>query len=118
MIYIMFAIYVLLSSSGLLLFKYGSNGIAISFIKGLNMSFSWVSLIGILCYVVSFILWLVIVSKVKLSWAFPLSVALTNLFIYLGSIFLLKEPVTWQNIVGILLITIGVSLIGMGVKTK
>lgn len=113
MIYVLFTIYVILASSGLILFKYGSNGISINFIKGLHFSFSWISLLGIICYMASFILWLVIVSRTKLTWAFPLSVALINLIIFISSSILFKETITWVNILGVILISLGVGLIGL-----
>lgn len=113
MIYVLFLLYVILASSGLILFKLGSNGININFIKGLNISINWISLLGILCYMISFILWLVIVSKSKLTWAFPLSVALINTIIFVTSAIIFKETISTVQIVGVILISIGVGLIGI-----
>jgi len=113
MIYLLFTIYVILASSGLLLFKLGSSKTIISFMKGFSISISWTSLIGILCYMASFVLWLVIVSKVKLTWAFPLSVALINTIIFIGSSILFKETITWVQILGAVLISFGVGLLGI-----
>lgn len=113
MIYILFTIYVLLSSSGLLLFKIGSKDIVFNFIKGINISINWMSLLGIICYMISFILWLVIVSKVKLTWAFPLSIALVNTIIFIASSIIFKETITITQIMGVILITLGVTLIGV-----
>ena len=113
MIYVLFTLYVILASSGLIIFKIGSKDIAINFVKGLNISINWLSLLGILCYAVSFVLWLVIVSKTKLTWAFPLSVALINTAIFIISAIVFKETITWVQIVGTVLIIIGVSLIGL-----
>lgn len=117
MIYVLFGIYVILASSGLILFKMGSSGIVLNFVKGINFSINWTSLIGMICYIISFLLWLFIVSKVKLSWAFPLSVALINTVIFVASSLIFKEQITWVQILGTLLITIGVGLLGIkGVK--
>ena len=117
MIYILFTLYVILASSGLIIFKLGSKDIVINFVKGLNISINWLSFIGILCYMVSFVLWLVIVSKTKLTWAFPLSVALINTAIFIISAIVFKEQITWIQILGTILIVIGVGLIGLkGIK--
>lgn len=113
MIYILFGLYVVLASSGLILFKIGSNSSVVNFIKGINISFSWQALIGIVCYFFSFILWLIIVSKTKLSWAFPLSVGLINTVILIASSVIFKEQISWVQIVGVLLITAGLALIGI-----
>lgn len=113
MIYFLFIIYVILASSGLILFKIGSSDSVINFIKGINISFSWQAIIGIICYFFSFILWLLIVSKTKLSWAFPLSVGLINTVILIASSIIFKEQITWVQIVGVVLITIGLALIGI-----
>lgn len=113
MIYVLFTIYVILASSGLILFKLGSEGIAINFIKGINISINWLSVLGIVCYMASFILWLVIVSKVKLTWAFPLSVALINTIIFVMSSIIFKETISLTQIAGVILISIGVGLIGI-----
>lgn len=113
MIYFLFILYVFLASSGLILFKIGSSTSTVNFIKGLNISFSLSALIGMICYFFSFGLWLYIVSKTKLSWAFPLSVGLINTVILIASSIIFKEQITWVQIVGVLLITAGLALIGI-----
>lgn len=111
---ILFILYVLLSSSGLILFKLGSLNPNINIgLLGLNFTISIKSIIGILCYGVSFILWMIIVSRMNLTVAMPLSVAIVNTLVVLGSCIFLKEKITLVQGIGIFIIIFGVSLISV-----
>lgn len=62
---------------------------------------------GMLSYAISIFLWMVVLSKVNVSLAYPfLSIGyiLTAIIAY----FVFGEPLTWQKIAGILIICIGV----------
>ncbi len=119
MIYILFAIYVILSSSGMLLFKYGCNSDLLFSIGSFGMKFSinWIAVTGILCYGLSFILWLYIISQTKITVALPLSVGLINTVVYIASAIIFKENISFFQIIGVFLIVVGISFIGVkGVK--
>ena len=74
-IIIMFTCYVLLASSGLILFKLGSANSNLTLnIFGLSINYSIKMILGLLCYGFSFVLWMLIVSKTNLTIAMPLSV--------------------------------------------
>ena len=110
----LFILYVVLASSGLVLFKLGSiNGVALK-ILGFNINFSWKMLAGIMCYGCSFLLWLYIVSNMNLSFAMPLSVALVNTLVILESCVLLKEKITLQQGIGIFIVILGVAVMTCG----
>ena len=113
----LFALYVILASSGLVLFKLGSTSNA--FIKVLNFSinFSWKMLLGIFCYGFSFLIWLYIVSKMNLTLAMPLSVALVNTLVIVESCLILKEKITLTQGIGILIVIVGVIIMTLG-KSK
>ena len=62
---------------------------------------------GMLSYAISIFLWMVVLSKVNVSLAYPfLSIGyiLTAIIAY----FVFGEPLTWQKIAGILIICVGV----------
>ena len=88
---IMFTCYVLLASSGLILFKLGStnNNLTLN-IFGLSINYSIKMILGLLCYGFSFILWMLIVSKMNLTFAMPLSVAIVNTLVVVGSCLVLN----------------------------
>ena len=107
MIYLLFVIYIICSSTGLVLFKLGTVGCGLSifvFTLTLKMIF------GILCYGFSFLLWLYIVSKINLTIAMPLSVALVNTLVVIESCLFLKEKITIFQGIGIFIIILGVMI--------
>lgn len=109
---ILFAIYVFLSSSGLILFKLGANSASIHLnLFGLTLGFSFKMILGIICYGLSFLLWLYIVSKINLTIAMPLSVALVNTLVVIGSCLFLNEKISLMQGIGIFIIILGVALI-------
>lgn len=111
---LLFIIYVILSSSGLILFKLGSAGISIGLTKSLfSFQLPLLSLIGLLCYLVSFLLWMFIIAKSEVSFIVPLGVALTNLAVLLGSYFILNETVSINTVIGAALIIIGVVVLNI-----
>ena len=62
---------------------------------------------GMLSYAISIFLWMVVLSKVNVSLAYPfLSIGyiLTAIIAY----FVFNEPITWQKVAGILIICLGV----------
>lgn len=62
-------------------------------------------------YVLSFLLWLIILSKFKLVQVYPVAVGMTLILTAIGSYFFLDEKLTAPNIVGIGVIIIGVILV-------
>jgi len=69
-------------------------------------------LFGCFCYAVSLLLWLVILSKLDLSYAYPM-VSMGYFFVALGSYFIFKEKITWQRWLAIGVIVLGVVLVGL-----
>ena len=106
---IMFICYVLLASSGLILFKLGSanSNLTLS-LFGFKVNYSIKMILGLLCYGCSFILWMLIVSKSNLPIAMPLSVALVNTLVVVESCLILKEKITLTQGIGIFIIIVGV----------
>ena len=68
---------------------------------------------GLFCYVISAAIWLVVLSAVDLSFAYPF-IGLTYVLILLVSKFVLKEDVNPVRWVGALIITAGVVVISRG----
>ncbi len=106
---VLFIIYVILSTSGLILFKLGSSNLTIGLSKSIfSMNIPFLSLLGLLCYLCSFLLWMYLISKSEISFIVPLGVAVTNIAVLIGSYVILKESISGAAIVGTLLIIIGV----------
>lgn len=117
LIVILFILYVVLASSGLILFKIGSSSASFSLhIFNFNIALSYKMILGILCYGFSFLLWLYIVSNMNLTIAMPLSVALVNTFVVIGSCLVLKEKITLMQGIGIFIVLSGVCIMTWGNK--
>ena len=117
MFIVLFLLYCILASSGLVLFKLGSsNANNVITLFSININFSFKMLLGIICYGVSFLLWLYIISKVNLTYAMPLSVAVVNTFVIIESSTFLKERISLVQGIGIFIVILGVCLITVGRK--
>jgi drug/metabolite transporter (DMT)-like permease len=71
-------------------------------------------LIGLGLYVLSVFTWLLLLSKVRLSVAYPM-ISISYVFVVVLSAVILHEPVKWPIAIGgLLLISGGVTFIGVG----
>ena len=71
---------------------------------------SWLVLVGFVLYFLSAILWISILSKAELSWAFPILSLSYVLTAFLSPIFL-NESFSPQRLIGTLVICAGVFLV-------
>ncbi len=106
---------VALGSTGQLLFKRG-----MQVFGQVNLTNIWGQLIkillvpyiplGFVCFGVSSVLWLVVVSKLDLSYAYPM-VSLGYVIVVLASWWFLGEDLSFLRLVGLALICAGVTLV-------
>ena len=66
---------------------------------------------GLFLFGISFLLWLLVLSKLQLNIAYPILVSLNFSFITLISWFLFKEYLGWLQVLGLGLIILGVFLL-------
>lgn len=102
--------------SGQLLLKKGLNSFShLQFNSFLSKIFTIVSepfvLLALFCYAVGMIGYLFLLSKVELTSVYPICTSLTFGGITFFGWLLLKEPLSWPKISGIILIIIGIFLI-------
>ena len=71
---------------------------------------------GFVCFGVSSILWLTVISRWQLSNAYPLVALGYIIAISYGSLFL-REVLTAPKVIGSVLILLGVSILGLGGQT-
>lgn len=101
--YLLALISSLMGSAGQLCLKIGVN----HYLKGQPwLGVGKISL-GVLFYALGFGLWLIVLSKLPLSNAYPV-LALNFVFVLIGSTFILGEPLTTAKVIGVSLIVIGV----------
>lgn len=103
-------IYLMLTVSGLILYKLGANQeFLFTVTNGIfNIKMSIISLIGLLCYIGSFLIYLFILPKFNLSYIMPIMSAISYIGIFVLSILILKEKVTTYGVIGSIIILIGI----------
>lgn len=108
-------IYVFSTSFGLVLLKLGSaNGLPISFVENsLKFNFNLYSIFGIFLYIISFIIYIYLISKFDLGFIIPVTTALVYILIFAASFFIFKEMFTIIKITAISLIIFGVILLNL-----
>lgn len=114
MIYIIALISILLGSIAQYFLKIGISSISMDNKKIIMILIEIITNLpfigGILCYGLSMIFWLHVLSKLELSKAYPL-VSLGYIFTLLLGYFLLHENINNYKILGVIFIIIGVILI-------
>lgn len=114
---------ILMSTTGELLLKHGMNQIG-------RFDFSSRGLFAVLPRVIlnpfivlgfagfggGAVFWLAVLSRVPLSLAYP-TLALSYLIVVVEAWLLLKERVTWQRMIGVAIICLGVVVIGLSEGT-
>lgn len=106
---------VCLNTAGQFMMKAGINKVGKIGLSNLMESFtrvitSWFVIGGFSAYAVSAVLWILVLSRAELSWAFPM-VSLSYVVTALLAPFILNETFSVQRIVGILVICLGVFII-------
>ncbi len=113
---ILFISYFLFTCSGLVLIKFGSivkNGLLLK-MPIVDISLSIYSLLGIICYGISFLLYIVLVSRHDLSFLNPFTVGVTSVLIFTSAVLFFHESVTVAKLVGLLVVIIGVVILNIG----
>ncbi len=88
----------------------------VALVKRLFKEGPW-AIAGIVLYAISALFWLVVLSRVALSVAYPI-VAIGYVVVVLYSRFVFNEPVKWIAWVGLALIVIGVAITAQGLQSK
>ena len=112
---LLIAVYVLATSGGLVLLKLGSRGLAfISIVDGkLTWNLSPLTVLGIMTYGVSFLLYLVLISKFNLGYIVPLTTGLVYILVFVASFAIFKESFTVLKIAAISMIIFGVIILSL-----
>ena len=106
------SLYVIFAVGGSTLLKLGGLDKFKAFITipFVNVNVSSVTLIGFICYGISFLVYTVLLNKYNLSFISPLTVALVYILLMITAFVIFKEPITLMKIGGSILILIGIIL--------
>ena len=112
---LMIVMYLIFTVSGLILMKKGGNAGKISIGSGeLAFSIGWVSAIGFICYIVSFLLFTRIIMMFEnVSYISPICNGIAQACIVIASIIFLKEKFSGATIGGAALIIAGVIIMNL-----
>lgn len=107
--FVLIVIYIILTLSGLILMKKGGNPGSISMQEGnLNFGISPVSLIGLICYLCSFLLFTRVVVMFDLSYIMPIVTGIVQVLTLVASKMVFKEEISIQGIIGATIVIVGI----------
>lgn len=108
-------LYLVLTVSGLILYKYGSNkAFDVSISNNIfNLKLSLVSILGLVCYLLSFLLYMVILPRFDISRIMPITSAVSYIAIFALSVMILKESVTANGVIGAIIILVGLFIMNI-----
>lgn len=112
--YILTAVYIFFTTAGIFLMKLGGNSFQIGLNGGFSFKMGYITLLGFLFYIVSFLLWQRLLVTFDLSYIVPITTGISQLIILLIGIFAFKERINATGIIGALLIIVGVALLALG----
>lgn len=72
--------------------------------------------LGFMCYAISSIVWIVTISRLPLSFAYPM-LSINYIGVLVGSKYLLGEDVNFYRWAGVIIICFGVAFIGASART-
>lgn len=113
------SMYIILTISGLILMKYGQNTGSIAIEQGsILFSINWISFLGLVSYILSFLLYTKIVVKFDLSFIIPVTAGIVQVLTLVFGIILFKESITLLSIIGVALVIIGIVLMNIKVTKE
>lgn len=106
-------LYVIFAVGGSTLIKYGGLAKATSLIvlPIVHVSISLISILGIACYGVSFLLYILLLNKFDLSFISPLTIGIVYVLLMATAVVVFNEQFTTLKTIGCTLILIGIFLI-------
>ncbi|MCX4374683.1 hypothetical protein [Thomasclavelia cocleata] len=113
--YILCGVYVVFSVLGLTLIKVGGSQEINSHLEIpiVNIAVSIWSFVGIICYAISFLLYLIVISKFNLGFIIPILGGVINIMILIVAYFILKEALTFHMLLGAVIIVIGIVIMNI-----
>lgn len=106
--------YFVLTVSGLIFMKLGAGSPAnVSIKPDFNISIGYLSLIGYILYICSFVLWTRIITMFDLTSIVPIATGVVQLLTFVAALLVFKEKITIYNVLGLTAIVIGIFLLNI-----
>lgn len=121
--YLLLLMTVALNASGGVMMKVGSKHVAFGsgegLLKtGLSMVTNWQLVLGVFLYGLSFVTSTLVYTKVSLNIAYPILVGSSFLLISVASLIFFSEKFTVIQIVGSILLLVGIFMISLNLKSS
>ena len=115
MLKIILTLYVLATSSALVILKLGTKaGAPIHYVNDkLQFNINFYTVSGVTLYGISFLLYVYLISKYDLGYIIPLTTAFVYILIFVASFVVFKETFTAVKIIGIAFIVIGLAFLNL-----
>ena len=112
---ILIVVYIILTIAGVVLFKLGTQkDFLVSVATGVfTLKISLMSIIGLVCYLCSFLMYMFLISKFDLTYIVPVTTGIVQVATFVLAIMIFKEIVTVSKVVATGLILIGVILLNI-----
>jgi len=102
-------IYLILTVSGLVFMKLGGNAGTLALKEGtITFGINWISAIGFICYICSFLLFTRIVIMYDLSYIMPIVTGVVQILTLASAFIIFKEKMSIQGIIGAVIIIAGI----------
>lgn len=116
---VLIIIYLILTVSGLILMKMGGNTGTFSIEnKDINFGINIISALGFICYICSFLLFTKIIGMFDLSYIYPIITGIVQILSLVLSSVVLKEKISWQIIVGAIIVIAGILIMNIKIPEK
>ena len=112
---ILILVYIILTIAGVVLFKLGTQkDFLVSIATGIfTLKISLISIIGLVCYLCSFLMYMFLISKFDLTYIVPVTTGIVQVATFVLAIMIFKESVAVSKVVATGLILIGVILLNI-----
>ena len=111
--YILITIYIALTTGGLFCMKSGGDSLSLALKNGFTLKIGYITALGFLLYICSFLLWQKLLATYDLSYIVPITTGIVQIIILTFSYFIFKENISLVNLIGIALVIAGVILISI-----
>ena len=114
--YLLTGVYIIFTTFGLFFMKLGGDSLKIVLKPNLSFSMGYITLIGFICYIISFLLWQKLLVSFDLSYIVPIATGIVQIIVLLIGIFAFKEQVNSLGLIGSILIIVGLILLALSKK--
>ena len=110
--YLLTIIYIAFTTGGIYCLKSGGE-LSLALKDGISFKMGYITLLGFLLYICSFLLWQKLLTTYDLSYIVPITTGIVQIIVLLLGCFFFKENINLMNVIGIVLIIIGVILVSI-----